>query len=207
MNCTGTRVDQRPRRGTRWPYRRHTIELKRAVVEQSRQPGASVSRLAHPHDINAKQIFAWRKGQHEGRLGVAAFVPIIRTETDGLDAPEMLDAPAAAFGRLTIEARAHGSPSKEVSTARPSAASCCATAATSVPHYGKRICTAAGIIDMRRGFDGLAALAQTPFETDPFSGHIVAFNRVSGPSAETGSGCCGGMATDSRGMRACTGAL
>ena len=48
MNCTGTRVDQRPRRGTRWPYRRHTIELKRAVVEQSRQPGASVSRLAHP---------------------------------------------------------------------------------------------------------------------------------------------------------------
>ena len=108
MNCTGTRVDQRPRRGTRWPYRRHTIELKRAVVEQSRQPGASVSRLAHPHDINAKQIFAWRKGQHEGRLGVAVFVPIIRTDTDALDAPEMLDAPAAALGRLTIEARAHG---------------------------------------------------------------------------------------------------
>ena len=108
MNCTGTRVDQRPRRGTRWPYRRHTIELKRAVVEQSRQPGASVSRLAHRHEINATQIFAWRKSHHEGRLGVAAFVPIIRTETDGLDAPEMLDAPAAAFGRLTIEARAHG---------------------------------------------------------------------------------------------------
>ncbi|TXH82111.1 MAG: hypothetical protein E6Q80_15975 [Thauera aminoaromatica] len=63
MNYMGTKVDQRPRRGTRGPCRRHTTEFKRAVVKQSRQPGASVSRLAHPHDINAKQIFAWRKGQ------------------------------------------------------------------------------------------------------------------------------------------------
>ncbi|WP_454458237.1 IS66 family insertion sequence element accessory protein TnpB [Thauera phenylacetica] len=69
------------------------------------------------------------------------------------------------------------------------------------------MCTAAGIIDMRRGFDGLAALAQTPFETDPFSGQIVAFNRVWGPSAETGSGRYGGMATGSRRKRASTGDL
>ena len=75
------------------------------------------------------------------------------------------------------------------------------------PPAGTRIWIAAGVTDMRRGFDGLAALAQTPFDTDPFSGPIVAFNRVSGPSAETGSGCCGGMATDSRGMRPCTGDL
>lgn len=98
-----TILDQRPQRGPRGPYRRHTIEFKRVVVEQSLQPGASVSRLARRHDINANQIFAWRKAYQDGRLGAAAFVPIILTDTDGLEATEMLDAPAATLGRLTIE--------------------------------------------------------------------------------------------------------
>lgn len=98
-----TNLDQRPQRGTRGPYRRHSIEFKRTVVEQSLQTGASVSRLARLHDINANQIFAWRKAYQEGRLGAAAFVPIILTDTDGLEATGMLEAPAAAFGRLTIE--------------------------------------------------------------------------------------------------------
>ena len=100
-----TNLDQRPPRGTRGPYRRHTIEFKRAVVEQSLQPGASVSRLARPHDVNANQIFAWRKAYRDGRLGVAGFVPIILTGTDGLDAKEMLEAPADASGRLTFECK------------------------------------------------------------------------------------------------------
>ncbi|KAI5912187.1 transposase [Thauera sp. 2A1] len=98
-----TNLDQRPQRGPRGPYRRHTIEFKRTVVEQSLQPGASVSRLARQHDINANQIFTWRKAYHEGRLGTAAFVPIVLTDTDGLEATERLDPPAVAFGRLTIE--------------------------------------------------------------------------------------------------------
>lgn len=98
-----TNLDQRSPRGTRGPYRRHTIAFKRAVVEQSLQPGASVSRLARQHDVNANQILAWRKAYQEGRLGGTAFVPIILADTDDEDAPEMLDTPAAAFGRLTIE--------------------------------------------------------------------------------------------------------
>lgn len=67
-----TNLDQRPQRGPRGPYRRHSIEFKRTVVEQSLQPGASVSRLARQHDVNANQIFAWRKAYQEGRLGVCA---------------------------------------------------------------------------------------------------------------------------------------
>jgi transposase len=31
------------------------------------------------------------------------------------------------------------------------------------------------VTDLRRGFDGLAALVQTQLEADPFSGHIFAF--------------------------------
>jgi transposase len=40
---------------------------------------------------------------------------------------------------------------------------------------GTRIWLAAGLTDMRRGFDGLAALAQSALEQDPFSGHVFVF--------------------------------
>ncbi|MGA3315041.1 MAG: IS66 family insertion sequence element accessory protein TnpB, partial [Candidatus Korobacteraceae bacterium] len=34
---------------------------------------------------------------------------------------------------------------------------------------------AAGVTDMRRGFDGLSALVQTKLEQSPFSGHVFVF--------------------------------
>lgn len=43
------------------------------------------------------------------------------------------------------------------------------------PPAGTRIWVAAGVTDMLRGFDGLAALVQTQLEADPFSGQIFVF--------------------------------
>lgn len=40
---------------------------------------------------------------------------------------------------------------------------------------GTRVWLAAGLTDMRRGFDGLAALVQSALTQDPFSGHIFVF--------------------------------
>ena len=40
---------------------------------------------------------------------------------------------------------------------------------------GTRGWLAAGVTDMRKGMDGLAALAQTTLAEDPFSGHIFVF--------------------------------
>ena len=40
---------------------------------------------------------------------------------------------------------------------------------------GTRIWLAAGATDMRRGFDGLAALVQTQLLADPFSGQLFVF--------------------------------
>ncbi len=40
---------------------------------------------------------------------------------------------------------------------------------------GTRIWLAAGLTDMRRGFDGLAALAQSALKQEPFSGHVLVF--------------------------------
>jgi transposase len=40
---------------------------------------------------------------------------------------------------------------------------------------GTRIWLAAGVTDMRRGFDGLSAQVQTVLEQQPFSGHVFLF--------------------------------
>jgi transposase len=38
-----------------------------------------------------------------------------------------------------------------------------------------RVWLAAGVTDMRKGFDGLAALVQNQLQADPFSGHLFVF--------------------------------
>ncbi len=40
---------------------------------------------------------------------------------------------------------------------------------------GTRIWIAAGVTDMRRGFDGLSAQVQTVLHEQPFSGHVFLF--------------------------------
>ncbi len=40
---------------------------------------------------------------------------------------------------------------------------------------GTRVWLAAGVTDMRRGMDGLAALVQEKLAADPFSGHVFLF--------------------------------
>lgn len=53
------------------------------------------------------------------------------------------------------------------------------------PPAGTRIWIAAGVTDMRRGFDGLAAMVQTQLEADPFSGQIFAFRGRRGDRIKT----------------------
>jgi transposase len=59
---------------------------------------------------------------------------------------------------------------------------------------GTRIWLAAGITDMRKGFDGLAALVQTQLAQDPFSGHVFVFRGRRGDRVKllwwSGDGMC-----------------
>ena len=46
-------------------------------MEETLVPGASVSRVARRHDVNANQVFHWRKLYQEGRLGATNnFLPV-----------------------------------------------------------------------------------------------------------------------------------
>ena len=49
--------------------RRRSIKERRDIVEETLVPGSSVSRVARRHDVNANQVFYWRKLYREGRLG------------------------------------------------------------------------------------------------------------------------------------------
>jgi len=59
---------------------------------------------------------------------------------------------------------------------------------------GTRIWIAAGVTDMRKGFDGLAALVQMQLREDPFSGHVFVFRGRRGDRLKllwwSGDGLC-----------------
>jgi transposase len=54
---------------------------KRRIVSETLEPGVSVSVVARRHDVNANQVFAWRRQLREGLLGVeegsSGFVPVV----------------------------------------------------------------------------------------------------------------------------------
>lgn len=59
---------------------------------------------------------------------------------------------------------------------------------------GTQVWLAAGHTDMRRGFDGLAAIVQSTLEQNPFSGHVFVFRGRRGDRIKvlwwSGDGLC-----------------
>jgi len=53
---------------------------RRQIVEETLKPGASVSQVARAHDVNANQVFTWRrlyrKGQLEVEQGSSTLLPV-----------------------------------------------------------------------------------------------------------------------------------
>ena len=76
------------RRNRLWPE-----ALKREIVAASFAPGASVSVVARRYDVNANQVFRWRKLYHQGSLatvspGPPRMLPVMVTpEPSGAAAP------------------------------------------------------------------------------------------------------------------------
>jgi transposase len=67
------------------PTRRfRSKQERRRIVEETLKPGVSVSQIARAHDINANQVFAWRKLYRAGRLEMpqssSALLPVKITE-------------------------------------------------------------------------------------------------------------------------------
>src|SRR5262250_3114482 len=69
---------EEPGRKRRW---RSKAE-RRAIVEETLVPGASVARVARRHDVNANQVFHWRKLYQEGRLGTTTNFLSVRVASE-----------------------------------------------------------------------------------------------------------------------------
>ncbi len=73
----GVGVGVEPRRRRRsW-----SASEKRRIVAETLEPGTSVSVVARRHDVNANQVFTWRRQMREGLLGgeevSSGFVPVV----------------------------------------------------------------------------------------------------------------------------------
>ena len=64
------------------PRRKYSLAEKRSMVEQTRQPGASVPEVAQRHGVNAKLLSVWRRLERQGlllegrRAKTAALLPV-----------------------------------------------------------------------------------------------------------------------------------
>jgi transposase len=54
------------------PRTRHTLEEKLRIVEETRAKGASVAMVARRNNVNANQVFAWRRQHRRGLLNPQA---------------------------------------------------------------------------------------------------------------------------------------
>jgi transposase len=90
MSDVDTSSDER-RRNKRWPE-----ALKREIVAATFRSGASVSVVARQYDVNANQVFAWRRRfRASAEVATPALVPVTIT-------PEPEEKPASAASE-TIE--------------------------------------------------------------------------------------------------------
>ena len=85
---------------------RRTIKERREIVQETLVPGTSVSRVARRHDVNANQVFYWRKLYGEGRLGAgaaaASLLPVKVSEEQPGTAAKW-DSPALRSGTMEIK--------------------------------------------------------------------------------------------------------
>jgi len=85
---------------------RSSVE-RRQIVEETFQPGASVSRVARAHDINTNQLFHWRKLYREGKLKVEQsadkLVPVKLSDIARLGSTSRRESRPATTGTIEIE--------------------------------------------------------------------------------------------------------
>ena len=76
-SITQSSSGKNPALSKRGKYRRHSEEEKRRIVEETYAPGTSVAVVARKHDVNANQVYTWRRQYRREELGGdAALVPV-----------------------------------------------------------------------------------------------------------------------------------
>ena len=91
--------------------RRRSVAEKLQIVRLTMEPGASVAEIARAHELNANQLFKWRRLFEKGQLVDAAARPAglipVTISADAETGPEPADAafgaPSSSGGAIHIE--------------------------------------------------------------------------------------------------------
>lgn len=162
----------------RWPD-----ALKRELVAATLEPGASVSIVARRHDLNANQLFKWRRRFAEPARPPA--VKLLPVQIGPTLPPEPLAETAAtapggarldrdhAVWRRSGQGHGRGGPGRHHGRGRGGDEGATATV-IGLPS-ATRIWLATGHTDMRRGMNGLALQVQETLQRDPYGGHVFVF--------------------------------
>ena len=104
---TGGSVDtlsqDAPIRAAKKKQRRRSIKERQDIVEETLVPGASVARVARQHDVNANQVFYWRRLYREGRLGINIATPLLPVKVKTERPAKTLEEDGARLPSGTIE--------------------------------------------------------------------------------------------------------
>jgi len=98
-----TQAQTFPAGSTRAKQRQRTVRERREIVEETFAPGTSVSRVARRHDVNANQVFYWRKLYREGRVGGNVSTSLLPVKVIEKHAAERVDGQSLQLGTMEIK--------------------------------------------------------------------------------------------------------
>jgi transposase len=83
--------------------RRRSVEEKLAIVRETFDPGATVSGVARRHQVNANQVFGWRKLYHDGSLSAVSAGEQVVPASDLAEAMKQIRELQRLPGKKTME--------------------------------------------------------------------------------------------------------
>ncbi|KVZ44046.1 transposase [Burkholderia ubonensis] len=83
--------------------RRRSVEEKFAIVRETFEPGATVSGVARRHQVNANQVFAWRKLYQDGSLSAVSAGEQVVPASDLAEAMKQIRELQRLLGKKTME--------------------------------------------------------------------------------------------------------
>ncbi len=83
--------------------RRRSVDEKLAIVRETFEPGATVSGVARRHQVNANQVFAWRKLYQDGSLSAVSAGEQVVPASDLNEALKQIRELQRLLGKKTME--------------------------------------------------------------------------------------------------------
>lgn len=104
------------------PRRKHSLELKAAVVEECRRPGVSVAAIALAHGLNANLVHQWMRNARASLVSCLISAPNPKTDAGALTT--RIAAPERTTSSVELRVDTNRAPPPRAQAYAPSGMSC-----------------------------------------------------------------------------------